>query len=169
MEDPSWRRHAGSEHELQTYASKAIHEEVDYLKEHDLDDIASKCLITIIFIYVYLFCVFLLPSLSLSHSLILTPFHSVNFSSMSLLSSLSVSLPFFPLSPSFLSLSHLVHPEVQLNWIASRLFISETLENLIEFKCRSKQCMEYHYIRQGVQDTACWPNISHQAAQDLSV
>lgn len=41
VEDPSWRRHAGSEHELQTYASKAIHEEVDYLKEHDLDDIAS--------------------------------------------------------------------------------------------------------------------------------
>ncbi|XP_047502131.1 anion exchange protein 3-like isoform X2 [Penaeus chinensis] len=41
VEDPSWRRHAGSEHELQTYASKALHEEVDYLKEHDLDDIAS--------------------------------------------------------------------------------------------------------------------------------
>lgn len=56
MEDPSWRRHAGSEHELQTYASKAIHEEVDYLKEHDLDDIASEFFfIIIIFTCLFLF------------------------------------------------------------------------------------------------------------------
>ncbi|KAK7074600.1 Anion exchange protein 3, partial [Halocaridina rubra] len=40
-EDPSWRRHAGSEHELQSRAIATTEEEAEYLQEHDLDEISS--------------------------------------------------------------------------------------------------------------------------------
>ncbi|XP_071527622.1 band 3 anion transport protein-like isoform X2 [Panulirus ornatus] len=41
VEDPAWRRHAGSEYSLQQHSTPTTAEEAQYLIEHDLDDMSS--------------------------------------------------------------------------------------------------------------------------------